>query len=333
MWELAHGGVQVKSHETVAEFLRRWFAKRVDHKRSTRKGYEDHIERVFIPTLCHLKMRDLRTRHIQDMFKKIWADNKIHQHNREAADEALAAERAAHTAWRTCTIRPRPTELRQHWNAAKTALQTARSKPRHITGPGTQLKNWAKTVVLPKYVRPKPPVWTDERVTRWRTTGKKPGKVMVWTPEQTGTFLDAVAPHRLYPMFHLMVFRGLRRGEVAGLPWSETNLTNGTVHISEQLVAASYDVWEDTPKSESGARTISLDSQPTNYSSCGGSASKPSARNGTAPTSYGSSTAKPSPTSRAARRRKSPGRTPAWSSRGRTDVPTTPSTCRKPSTG
>lgn len=281
IWELARGGVQVKSNETVAEFLRRWFAKRVDLKRSTRKGYEDHIERVFIPTLGHLKMRDLRTRHIQDMFKKIWADNKIHQHNREAADEALAAERAAHTAWRTCTIRPRPTELRQHWNAAKTALQTARSKPRHITGPGTQLKmlntlsaaledaltekliseNWAKTVVLPKYVRPKPLVWTDERVTRWRTTGKKPGKVMVWTPEQTGTFLDAVAEHRLYPMFHLMVFRGLRRGEVAGLPWSETNLTNGTVHISEQLVAASYDVWEDTPKSESGARTISLDSQ------------------------------------------------------------------------
>jgi hypothetical protein len=95
IWELAQGGVQVKSNETVAEFLRRWFAKHVDLKRSTRKGYEDHIERVFIPALGHLKMRDLRTRHIQDMFKKTWADNKIHQQNREAADEALAAERAA----------------------------------------------------------------------------------------------------------------------------------------------------------------------------------------------------------------------------------------------
>jgi hypothetical protein len=89
----------------------------------------------------------------------------------------------------------------------------------------------------------------------------KPGKVMVWTPEQTGAFLDAVADHRLYPLFHLMVFRGLRRGEVAGLPWSETNLTLGTVHISEQLVASAYEVWEDTPKSDSGERTISLDSQ------------------------------------------------------------------------
>ncbi|MBY8884749.1 tyrosine-type recombinase/integrase [Streptomyces sp. PTM05] len=281
VWDLAQGGVQVKSKETVAEYLRRWFTKRVDLKRSTRKGYQDHIERVFIPALGHLKMRDLRTRHIQGMFEAIWADNKTHQDHREAAEAARAAERAAHKAWRDCKGRPRPPELRQNWNAARAELRQARAKPRHITGPGTQKKmndtlsaaledavtekliseNWAKSVVLPKYVRPKPLVWTDERVARWQVTGEKPGPVMVWTPEQTGAFLDAVAEHRLYPMFHLMVFRGLRRGEVAGLPWSETNLTIGTVHVSEQLVAASYEVWEDTPKSESGARTITLDEQ------------------------------------------------------------------------
>jgi integrase len=280
-WNLAQGGVQIDSKETIEQYLRRWFDKRVDLKRSTRKGYEDHIERVFIPALGHLKMLDLRTRHIQEMFKQIWADNQTHQANREACEKALADERAAHRAWRQSTTRPRPPELRQNWKTAETALREARAKPRHITGPGTQLKmintlsaaledavgekliseNWAKSVVLPKYIRPKPLVWTDERVARWRATGKKPGKVMVWTPEQTGAFLDAVADHRLYPMFHLMVFRGLRRGEVAGLPWSETNLTLGTVHISEQLVASAYEVWEDTPKSDSGERTISLDSQ------------------------------------------------------------------------
>jgi integrase len=62
-------------------------------------------------------------------------------------------------------------------------------------------------------------------------------------------------------MFHLMVFRGTRRGESCGLPWRETDMAAGTVHIREQLVAASYDVWEDTPKSSSGARTVRLDSQ------------------------------------------------------------------------
>lgn len=57
------------------------------------------------------------------------------------------------------------------------------------------------------------------------------------------------------------VFRGLRRSEAVGLPWAETDLTLGTVHISEQLVASSYDVWEDKPKMESGERTIKLDSE------------------------------------------------------------------------
>lgn len=122
-------------------------------------------------------------------------------------------------------------------------------------------ENWTKQVVLAKYVRPKPLVWTPARIEAWRQTGEKPGKVMVWMPEQMGEFLDAVAEHRLYPLFHLMVFRGLRRGEAVGLPWAETDLSQGTVHISEQLVASSYDVWEDTPKSESGERTIKLDSE------------------------------------------------------------------------
>jgi integrase len=281
VWRLAQDGVDVRSQETVADYLRRWFAKRVDLKKSTLKGYEDYIDRVFIPYLGGIKLLSLRTRHIQGMFEKMWADNEAHAENRHRAHPALAAERAAHTAWKDCVERPRPQQLRQAWEDAKTALKEARAQPWHVTGPGTQVRmlntlsgaledaieekliseNWTKGVVLPKYVCPKPLVWTPARIEAWRQTGEKPGKVMVWMPEQTGEFLDAVAEHRLYPMFHLMVFRGLRRGEAVGLPWAETDLALGTVHISEQLVASSYDVWEDTPKSESGERTIKLDSE------------------------------------------------------------------------
>lgn len=281
VWKLAQGGVDVLSDETVADYLLRWFAKRVDLKRSTRAGYEDYIERVFIPYLGATKLLSLRTRHVQAMFEKLWADNEVHAQNHVKAHQALAAERAAHTAWKDSQERPRPKELRQAWEDAKAALKEARAQPWHVAGPGTQVRmlntlsgaledavkekliseNWAKHVVLPKYIRPKPVLWTRARIEAWRQTGEKPGKVMVWMPEQTGEFLDAVAEHRLYPMFHLMVFRGLRRGEAVGLPWAETDLRLGTVHISEQLVASSYEVWEDTPKSESGARTIKLDSE------------------------------------------------------------------------
>jgi integrase len=281
VWDEAHAGIDVTSDETVEQFLRRWFSTRVDLKRSTRSTYQDHIDRVFVPALGHLRMRELRTRHIQEMFEQIWRDNERKAANRDAAELARQACEAAHKEWKAAA-KPRPPELRKRWVEAKEALRAARRKPRHVTGPGAQLKmknelsaaleyargteklitqNWTDDLVLPKYIPPRPLVWTDERVGRWRETGEKPGPVMVWTAEQTGAFLDQVAEHPLYPMFHLMIFRGTRRGESCGLPWRETDMTAGTIHISEQLVAASYDVWEDSPKSDSGARTIRLDTQ------------------------------------------------------------------------
>ncbi|WP_192808709.1 hypothetical protein [Actinomadura montaniterrae] len=68
----------------------------------------------------------------------------------------------------------------------------------------------------------KPLVWTSERVERWQETGKVPAPVMVWTAAQTGTFLDFIAEERLYGLFHLVAFGGLRRAEVAGLAWADT---------------------------------------------------------------------------------------------------------------
>ncbi|MBK3575934.1 tyrosine-type recombinase/integrase [Streptomyces sp. MBT65] len=279
LWDEAQGGVNVESKETVAQYLNRWHDKRVDLKRSTRSDYRDFIDRILIPALGHLSMRELRDRHIQEMFKQIWAFNKIKEANRIAAQQAKAACDAAHQAWRKAPT-PRPPELRQTWHQAREALKEARTKPRQDTGPGRQKKyldclsaalsdavteklitqNWAKLVTIPKYERPEALVWTEERVARWRETGEKPSPVMVWTPEQTGEFLDAAVEQGLYIMWHLMAFRAPRRGEATGLPWSELDMTKGVAHISEQIVTDSTNaVWEDTPKSSSGRRAVALD--------------------------------------------------------------------------
>ena len=121
-------------------------------------------------------------------------------------------------------------------------------------------RNPAANVELPRVSTVRPLVWTKPRVDRRLAKGKVPGPVMVWTPMQTGAFLDFVMDDRLYPLFHLTAFRGLRRAEVAGLPWSELDLDQGplltvteTRHDNEE-----YDDPDD-PKSEAGTRTISLD--------------------------------------------------------------------------
>ena len=77
--------------------------------------------------------------------------------------------------------------------------------------------NPAAFVELASGRRPKAVVWTEERIEHWRRTGTRP-KVAVWTPEQTGAFLDHASTDRLYALYHLVTFRGLRRGEAVGLP-------------------------------------------------------------------------------------------------------------------
>ncbi len=100
---------------------------------------------------------------------------------------------------------------------------------------------------------------TDARVAKWEQTGEKPSPVMVWTPEQTGAFLDFVGDDRLYAMWHLIAFRGLRRGEACGQPWSETNLDDHSLTVSAQLVQDGWEVETSEPKTDSGFRVVALD--------------------------------------------------------------------------
>ena len=60
-------------------------------------------------------------------------------------------------------------------------------------------------------------VRTDTKQARRPRSGRRPSPVMVWTPAQTGAFLDTVADDRLCALWHLLVFRGLRRSEAVWL--------------------------------------------------------------------------------------------------------------------
>jgi integrase len=91
--------------------------------------------------------------------------------------------------------------------------------------------NPAAQVRFGKVRRVRPLVWTDARVERWAETGEVPSAVMVWTAAQCGRFLDAVEGQRLYALFHLAAYYGLRRGELAGLAWSDVDLRTRRLHV------------------------------------------------------------------------------------------------------
>jgi integrase len=96
-------------------------------------------------------------------------------------------------------------------------------------------------------------------VTEWRRTGVVPGAVMVWTPAQTGRFLDHAVGDRLYGLYHLVVFTGLRRGEACGVHWDDVDLQAGTLTVRWQLVQHGWATVLETPKTPDSQATVALD--------------------------------------------------------------------------
>ncbi|MFE5910685.1 tyrosine-type recombinase/integrase [Streptomyces wedmorensis] len=253
---------------TVAEWLDRWLAgKRI--RKSGISRYETDVRVHLKPHIGHRRLDRLRVSHLSDMFTAITdANAEIQEQN---AQRRAAVDELATVPWKGVANRAR----RKAMKAAIDAMPPFR----RVTGPATRQHikatlraslndaigqqiitfNPAAHVEIDPVRKPKALVWTDERVAKWEQTGEKPSPVMVWTPEQTGAFLDFVAEDRLYAMWHLIAFRGLRRGEACGQPWSETNLDRHSLTVTGQLVQDGWEVEASEPKTDSGFRVVALD--------------------------------------------------------------------------
>jgi integrase len=231
---------------TVGVYLERWLAARpVDE--NTRRTYASHLHAHLVPHLGHLTLDRLRPEHIRTMFAAIEASN----------EQVRAARRSTNLAAREAVRGRRitgPATCHQIRAVLRAALNDA-------VADGLILTNPAALVKLRPARPARPLVWTEPWVDRWWDTGEVPGPVMVWTPEQTGEFLDHAAAHdpELYPLFHLIAHRGLRRGEAVGLRDADTQLDRAEIAITQQITVSGRVVQWKPPKSEAGNRTVALD--------------------------------------------------------------------------
>jgi integrase len=221
-------GASLVRHQTTGEWLDEWLASKRGVARNTYRSYEGHIRLHLAPYLGHVPLERLRRAHI-----------------RAAYDQTLAANVS-----RVRTVGP-ATIHRVHATLRK-ALNDAVVEGRIAENP-------ARYVELESFKRPKPVVWTRERVIEWMRTGKRP-KVAVWTPVQTGAFLDYAAEDRLYAYYHLLVFRGPRRGEGIGLRWPNLDLDAAVMDVSEQIIQVGWETEVTTPKSDSDG-LVALDAE------------------------------------------------------------------------
>ena len=65
-------------------------------------------------------------------------------------------------------------------------------------------------------------------------------KIKVWTAEELGGFLDLILGQRLYGLYHLATFAGMRRGELCGLSWDDVDLDRARITVRWQITAKAY---------------------------------------------------------------------------------------------
>ncbi|MBB5103245.1 integrase [Streptomyces spectabilis] len=264
-------GVPLDGKTTVGEWLETWVASKKT-KTTTTNGYRSHIRVHLKPGVGHYRLDRFNVGHAQEFFDAIDERNEV-----VAAENQARREQEARCKWGKNSRPPAAESARLAVEREKLA---AMPPYREITGPATKQRirstlrtalnaaikrqlitfNPASHVELASGKRPKAVLWTDRHVEHWRRTGEKPSPVMVWTPAQIGAFLDEAESSRLYALFHLIAFRGLRRGEGVGQDEANVDLDGQEITIAKEIVVDGWVPFEDEPKTDGSAGTIGLDS-------------------------------------------------------------------------
>ncbi|MEV7042889.1 tyrosine-type recombinase/integrase [Amycolatopsis sp. NPDC051061] len=247
--QLDHGNSSLGDVPTVGEWLTSWIATRKKIREGTRISYLSHVTNWLVPHLGHYRLDALTVEHITRMFDAMAERNDTITAAKDSDD---AEERKS-----VYGLRVMGAATMQRYRATLRAALNAAIRAQKITF------NPASYVELPSGRRPKALLWTPDRVERWRRTGQKPSRVMVWTPDQIGRFLDEAEGHPYYALFHLIAYRGLRRGEACGLPWWNIELANQSITISTTIVQLGWKAEFGEPKSEASGRVIALDDATT----------------------------------------------------------------------
>ena len=269
----ALGRVRQGSHvedrrTTFGEYLTRrlrWWESEDELAPSTLASYREAIELYFRPGLGHVRLVDLRDSHFRDLHAAMRLINRTDQ---AAADPGLAEllrrltearATAPHLPGRLASTRPlTDARIRRVHAVALSALSGL--VPHTLPyNPAAGAKIGGKRGQR----KQRPLLWTEPRVHRWRETGDVPAPVMVWTAAQCGAFLDSLegsdspkrSAERLYPLFHLAAYSGMRRSELAGLAWSDVDLDRARVHVRQ----AQVDDELDSTKSEESDRQVPID--------------------------------------------------------------------------
>lgn len=266
----------------VGPYLTAYAAGKVDVKPRTQEAIREAVDLYWKPALGHLRLVDLRDHHVSEAVRELMKINRpladgekpsetLRRLLAVRADDVRRELPAGEVRHKKSTKPLSPARIRRVFAVLHAALEAA--------VPGKISVNPCDGVTLPRVPRVRPLPWsadreaafwaalkrsmaaaagdrdltTVEKQRAWADPQLRPCPVMVWLPAHTGRFLDFTeqAGERLFALFALVAYCGLRRDEVVGLGWADLDLDQGIASIRETGGG-------DGPKSESGTRAVPL---------------------------------------------------------------------------
>lgn len=80
-----------------------------------------------------------------------------------------------------------------------------------------------------------------------------------WTANEVASFLAKTEEERLYPIWYVALMTGMRRGEILGLRWRDTDLERGRLRLLRQLRVVRHVPEVSELKTDRSRRQVSID--------------------------------------------------------------------------
>jgi integrase len=257
------GGAAPDRSVRVAAYLDGYLAGKVNLKARTLATDREAFELYWKPALGHMRLVDVRPRHVAEVIAEMMRIGQAPGARTEMLRRMLAARHQSGSPPRPLS----PARVGRMFAPFRAAMRVAVKRQMLAVSP-------CGAVELPRAPKIRPLAWTPareeqfravlarraraagnlasvERQALWASAELRPCPVMVWLPEHTGRFLDAIAAERLFALFCLTAYCGLRRDEVIGLAWAE-------VDLGQQTAAVLQSGGGEGPKSDAGFRVVPL---------------------------------------------------------------------------
>lgn len=256
------GGAAPDRSGRVTAYLDGYLAGKHNLKARTRETDYEAFRLYWKPALGHMRLVDVRARHVAEVIDEMMRIGQASGRRPEMMRRMMAArgERPPQPL--------SPARVTRMFAPFRAAMRVAVKRQMIAISP-------CDGVELPRVPKIRPLAWTParedafraalgrrvlaagrtlttvERQAMWAAGDLRPCPVMVWLPAHAGAFLSAIGGERLYALFCLTLFRGLRRDEVIGLSWADVDLDGGFAAVRQTGGG-------EGPKSDRGVRVVAL---------------------------------------------------------------------------